>query len=710
MQGDAITTLDIGDTRGAAAAAFRCDALASYVVERNLSLVQALSAAAKRAGDLQQANEAVLSDLSARTLSSATSRHLRNAQVATQRVYGLIQDEIRRSHRAASDRADGGAALAAEFDRLAQAWRQSVQNAVEAARLAAQTLPAELDVLEPIVGQVHPGPASRLPAYVFPQDSYKGDGQRDETQECRWLMELEVLPDRPWAVVPRIDRGERSVIFQPDDRDFPVEAACRAVQAVIVDQMSRAAPNTLRLTWIDTLHQGQSAGPLLDLVTSNSRVIDEQVWTQSDDIEQALRRASERMTQIEQHCLRGRHADLDDYNRQAGALAEARHVIVVSGYPHGLSATSAEQLRRITESGGRLGVSALVVMHPLMASLARLVDGLAPGYARLADGVNPPSLPSWWENGHLLRGDYVLGRAGRPYASVTTRDTGVTVWVPVRFRQLAVSAAAKIVGAYASAADRLPPSGMSARKQAEQELDPAVRTPAVRSAMIRWLYDQQLVGAAPEDWEIFVQTGSSSLRFLHREPLGHDEVRRQAAYLYQEAYVDAADGSEGWTSPRLTARGTDKALARDNTLAGYLLSSSRTVVHMTEQNNYGLNIQGGVHGGQVSWINGIAEQNQVNDLRAARGYESVAEVVKEVLAQLPQFGLPEDEAEGARDSANELLVETSSPTPNRSKVLRSLAALKGFLLPVLNQAADGAGAGAHEMAKTAVQRLQHISF
>ncbi|RAO37601.1 hypothetical protein PSN13_01596 [Micromonospora saelicesensis] len=558
------------------------------------------------------------------------------------------------------------------------------------------------------MGQVRPGPTSLLPSYVFPQDRYIGNGRYGETQACRWLMELEVLPDRPWAFVPRIDRGERSVVFQPDDQHFPVEAACRAVQAVVIDHMSRAAPNMLRLTWIDTLHQGHGAGPLLDLVTTNAEAIDGQVWTQSDDIEQALRRAAERMAQIEQYCLRGRHVDLDDYNRQAGPLAEARHVVVVSGYPHGFTASSAEQLRRITESGSRLGVSALVVMHPSMASMARLVDGPAPGYARLGAGVTPPSPPSWWDNRHLLRGDYVLGHAGRPYTSVTSRNTAATVWMPARIRQPAASTATSIVAAYASVTDRLPRSGTSARKQAEQELDPAVRTPALRSAMIRWLYDQQVAGTAPADWETFVRTASSSLRFMNRDPLAHDEVRRQASYLYDEAYVDAAD--DGWTSPRLTARGHDRALARDNTLTDYLLSSSRTVVRMTEQNNYGPIIHGDLHGGQFAWQNNTVNQTQTNAPSVAPGYESVAEVVAEVLAQLPQFALPAEEAEGARDSANEILTETSSPAPDRSRVVRSLAALKGFLLPVLNQAAAGAGAGAHDLAKTSLERLQHVSF
>ncbi|GAA2863860.1 hypothetical protein Acy02nite_72320 [Actinoplanes cyaneus] len=593
---------------------------------------------------------------------------------------------------------------------MARAWRQAVQEAAQAARHAAQALPAGLDALEPVMAQIRPGPGSALPPYVFPQDAWIGDGRPGATGPSRWLMELDVLPDRPWAVVPRIDRGERSVVFQTDDRDLTVASAARAVRSIVIDQMSRAAPNLLRLTWIDTLQHGKGAGPLLDLVTTNDRVIDGQVWTQADDIEQALRRVSERMAQIEQHCLLGRHSDLDDYNRQAGPLAEARHVVVVSGYPHGFTAAGAEQLGRVTESGGRLGVSVLVVMHPSMASLTRLVDGPAPGYARLVDGARPPGAPAWWNDSHLLRGDYVLGRAGRPYAGVTDRNTATTVWVPARFRATDDTVAASIVGAYASVSDRLPPSGVSTRHQAEQELDPAVRTPALRTAMVRWLYDRHRAGDAPEDWTGFVRTGSSSLRFLNREPLGLDEVRRQAAYLYQQAYVDAAGDSGGWTRPRLTARGEDKALAHDSSLAGYLLSNSRTVVHMTSQNNYGPMIQGNVQGSQFIWQNGTANNNQVGGSPVAAGYESVAEVVAEVLAQLPRLGLPAEEAEGARDSAGEILAEVSSTAPNRSRVVRSLAALRGFLLPILNQAAAGAGAGAHDLAKTALDRLQHVTF
>jgi hypothetical protein len=74
---------------------------------------------------------------------------------------------------------------------------------------------------------------------------------------------------------------------------------------------------------------------------------------------------------------------------------------------------------------------------------------------------------------------------------------------------------------------------------------------------------------------------------------------------------------------------------------------------------------------------------------------------------LPQFGLAAEDSEDASTSANEILGEVVSSAPDRGRIRRALAALRGFLQPV---AALGAGEGAHDLARAALDHLQNVNF
>jgi hypothetical protein len=117
-------------------------------------------------------------------------------------------------------------------------------------------------------------------------------------------------------------------------------------------------------------------------------------------------------------------------------------------------------------------------------------------------------------------------------------------------------------------------------------------------------------------------------------------------------------------------------------------------------NNYSAPVfHGDMNGAQIAWGNHDVTQSQTRLEQVAPGFEALAEAVTRTLAQLPQFGLPAEESEDASASANEILAEVVSSSPDR-----------GFLQPVAVQAALGAGDGSHDLAKAALDHLQSVIF
>lgn len=435
--------------------------LAALIAQRNLDLHRRLLVAFERAELMKRASASVMSDLNNFRISSATASELRAAQLPLQDILKLIQIQMQNEQRNASARlnpCNPADELRYAFQRLIRDWEAAVQETGPAIDQAQQDLQSDLDAFAPAALRMLPGPDSLLAPFAFPQNGYVGEVlaldpayEYKERTFPRWLMEVEVLPDRSWAILPRIDLCEKNLVFLPDDHHFNYQVACRAMQRIVLDQMSRAAPGCLRLTWIDPLGHGQSAGPLLELIEIDKQLIDQKVWFEPDDIEAALRRVSDRMAELEQRCLRDTFEHLDAYNRQAGQLAEAHHVVVVAGYPYGFTESTAQRLRSITESGGRLGISVLIAMHPSMAPMVQLVENIAPSYATLTDGPGPQAPPSWWTSGLLPSGDYILGHAGRAYVSINTVETNESVWVPCRLPAPDAATSWAIVRGYGTA-------------------------------------------------------------------------------------------------------------------------------------------------------------------------------------------------------------------------------------------------------------------
>ncbi|WNV90391.1 FtsK/SpoIIIE domain-containing protein [Umezawaea sp. Da 62-37] len=334
---------------------------------------------------------------------------------------------------------------------LLMEWNHQVQAAVERAEEVHAKRSAGLRRLRPRVEE-HALHNVAADDPLRPQEDYIGSGLSDDVSPWGTLWFLDPVADASWARLPESNCFRASATLLTGGRGLTYEAAERAARAIVLDQMSRALPGRLRLTWIDPSGRGKSAGPLLGMLDGDKSMIDGAVHVESDDITAALRRVSDRMAKLEQQCLRDTHADLAAYNMVAGSLAEPNQIVVVTGYPNGFTEDNARRLHQIAENGKRLGIQVLVVTDPLMADTVHTSVRPNHHYPVLVSSPNG-SLPHWW-NPDLLPGQYrVLGHGGRPHATIL--GTGIVEnavpCVPCDLMDFDASAAERIVTGYLAA-------------------------------------------------------------------------------------------------------------------------------------------------------------------------------------------------------------------------------------------------------------------
>ena len=116
-----------------------------------------------------------------------------------------------------------------------------------------------------------------------------------------------------------------------------------------------------------------------------------------------------------------------------------------------------------------------------------------------------------------------------------------------------------------------------------------------------------------------------------------------------------------------------------------------------------------VSGTQFAWNNDTVTQNQQNNSAVAPGFEALAELVTDLLRQLPQAGLADQDREDTESAAREVLATITQPNPHEEgRLRRALGMLKGALAPVATGVVTGTAVGAQEWARTAIEGLTRL--
>jgi energy-coupling factor transporter ATP-binding protein EcfA2 len=135
----------------------------------------------------------------------------------------------------------------------------------------------------------------------------------------------------------------------------------RAMQMIMTRLLTTIPPGRVRFTMIDPVGLGQNFAGFMHLGDYDEALVGGKIWTDQDQIDQRLANLTEHMETVIQKYLRNEFATIDDYNIQAGELAEPYRYLVISDFPVNFSDDALRRLSSIASTGSRCGVYTLVM-------------------------------------------------------------------------------------------------------------------------------------------------------------------------------------------------------------------------------------------------------------------------------------------------------------------------------------------------------------
>ena len=137
--------------------------------------------------------------------------------------------------------------------------------------------------------------------------------------------------------------------------------AIQTLQMMMARLLTSLPPGRVRFTIIDPVGLGQNFAGFMHLADHDEALVGGRIWTESEHIAERLANLTEHMETVIQKYLRNEFETIDDYNDQAGELAEPYRFLVVADFPVGFEGDSFRRLSSIASSGARCGVYTLVV-------------------------------------------------------------------------------------------------------------------------------------------------------------------------------------------------------------------------------------------------------------------------------------------------------------------------------------------------------------
>ena len=172
-----------------------------------------------------------------------------------------------------------------------------------------------------------------------------------------------IIPDLSEIPVSRRLPGGKSTLWiqGPPGRRGELNAM---LQTIAVRALASFPPGQVRFTLVDPVGLGQTFAGLLHLADFEPALVNQRPWSEARDIEARLVELTMHLEFVVQNYLRNQYATIEDYNRDAGEVAEAYRLLFIADWPNGISDDSARRLRRLIEAGARCGIY-VVVGHDL---------------------------------------------------------------------------------------------------------------------------------------------------------------------------------------------------------------------------------------------------------------------------------------------------------------------------------------------------------
>lgn len=137
------------------------------------------------------------------------------------------------------------------------------------------------------------------------------------------------------------------------------------LQTAMLRLLTSLPPGKVRFTIIDPVGLGENFSAFMHLADYDDVLVTSRIWTEEQQISKRLLDLTEHMENVFQTYLRNEFGTIQEYNKQAGEVAEPYHFLVVANFPFNFSDEAAKRLTAIMSSGPRCGV------HTLMSYDAR---------------------------------------------------------------------------------------------------------------------------------------------------------------------------------------------------------------------------------------------------------------------------------------------------------------------------------------------------
>lgn len=155
----------------------------------------------------------------------------------------------------------------------------------------------------------------------------------------------------------------QSIVFRTS-RDGKADAVA-AVQSLALRLLALVPPGKLKILLIDPMGLGENLAMFMNLAqkpTEMPELVGDKVWTERHDIERRLADLTSHMEMVFQTYLRGHYESMEQYNHEAGEVAEPYRLVVVMDFPANFSEDAAKRLVSIVSKGSRCGVYAVVLV------------------------------------------------------------------------------------------------------------------------------------------------------------------------------------------------------------------------------------------------------------------------------------------------------------------------------------------------------------
>ncbi len=153
----------------------------------------------------------------------------------------------------------------------------------------------------------------------------------------------------------------------PDHGSVILEAAAdaraeatAALQSLMVQVLTTLPPGAAQFTIIDPVGLGENFAGFMHLSDFGESLIGPRVWTEPNHIERQLLELTQHIEMIIQKYLRNEFKTIEQYNRQAGKLAEPYRFVVIADFPASFSEEAVRRLGSIINNGPRCGIHCLI--------------------------------------------------------------------------------------------------------------------------------------------------------------------------------------------------------------------------------------------------------------------------------------------------------------------------------------------------------------